>query len=164
MDVPVGVASGVRIPCWLCGDLLHEVADARLDEFTWVDEAGGRIGGSPDLRPLGGVEGAYARLRWLASECDRLSKLSRKTKDGYRWPGEQTRAEYLACGREYSALNERLRWPTFHHHQVRAADKPSETGPVPCCCGWPAWLRPSGWYCRKCKQRCLTDSWPVSPA
>ncbi len=155
--VPQAIALGLRVPCWLCGDVLHQVADERADEFTWADDSGSTAGTDADLRPLEEHGGAYAYLARLSGELERLSGLSRKRKDGYHWPDERTEAEYFARGREYSALKVRLEMGgTFHIHQVRASGKPDYEGTVPYCCGQPAWLRPSGWQCRQCRQ-------PVTP-
>ena len=154
MDIPEGLLPDVRVPCWLCGDLLHRVADKRADEFTWADEAGSTAGTDSDLRRLEEHGGAYARLAWLAEEMERLHKLSRKRVDGYHWPDEQMRTAYHARGREYSALKVRLEMGgTFHIHQVRASDTPPYRGPAVQHCDYPAWLRPSGWWCRKCGQQ-----------
>jgi len=147
------MASGLRLPCWLCGDAMHQVADTWLDEFTWADDSGSTTGTDTDLRQLEEHGGAYARLKWLADEMDRLGKLSCKRKDGYHWPDEATQAEYHARGREYSALKVRLETGgTFHVHHVRSSEVPDYAGIVPYCCGWPAWLRPSGWQCRQCRK------------
>lgn len=153
MAIPVGVSSGIRVPCWLCGDELHQAADERQDLYAWADGAGSTAGTDSDLRQLEQFGGAYKYLAWLASEMDRLHKLSRKRKDGYHWPDARTQAEYHARGREYSALKVRLEFGgTFHIHQARASGTPDYQGTVPECCGWPAWLRPSGWQCRQCRQ------------
>jgi hypothetical protein len=42
----------------------------------------------------------------------------------------------------------------FHEHYP-AGSPPSPLryqGTRPEHCGWPAWLRPSGWHCRQCRQ------------
>lgn len=151
--VPDCLSPGVRVPCWLCGDLLHRAINERTDEFTWADEAGSIAGTDSDLRQLGQFGGAYAYLAWLADEMDRLSKLSRKRKDGCHWPDEPARLTYHARGREYAALKVRLELGgTFHIHHVRASDSPPYRGPAVSCCEYPAWLRPSGWWCRRCGQ------------
>jgi len=147
------MAQGLRLPCWLCGDAMHMVADTRFDEFTWADDGGSKTGIASDLRQLEEHGGAYAYLAWLSGELERLSGLSRKRKDGYHWPDERTEAEYFARGREYSALKVRLEMGgTFHVHQVMASDIPPYCGPDVRCCEYPAWLRPSGWQCRQCRQ------------
>jgi hypothetical protein len=51
---------------------------------------------------------------------------------------------------ECSALKVRLDFGgTFHQHYPASLPSPYE-GTVPHCCGWPGWLRPSGWQCRRC--------------
>jgi hypothetical protein len=151
--VPMEISLGLRLPCWLCGDACHMVADTRLDLWDWADDSGSKTGKDSDLRQLYDAGWTpYGRLKWLADEMERLHKLSRKTKDGYHWPDDRTRAEYHARGREYSALKVRLEFGgTFHIHHVRTDSVPPWKGELPYCCGSPAWLRPSGWHCRECR-------------
>ena len=150
ISVPVSLSPDVRVPCGSCGDLLHQIADERADEFAWAGEDGSRTGTDSDLRQLEAHGGAYARLAWLGDEMDRLHKLSRKRKGEYVWPDERMRAEYHARGREYSALKVRLEFGTFHIHRARESDVPPYQGPPVSHCDYPAWLRPSGWRCRRC--------------
>lgn len=152
--VPGCLSPDVLVPCWLCGDLLHQVANERTDEFTWAGEDGSTAGTDSDLRPLEQFGGAYAYLAWLDAEMDRLHALSRKRKGEYVWPDERTRITYHDRGREYTALKVRLDMKgTFHIHHVRADDTPAYRGPAVQHCDYPAWLRPSGWWCRKCGQQ-----------
>ena len=156
--VPQGISLNLRLPCWLCGDACHMVADIRLDEFTWVDDSGSTVGTDTDLRPLEEHGGAYARLKWLADEMDWLSKLRDSSPGRGEWPSSQAQAEYHARGREYSALKVRLETGgTFHVHYVRTDSVPPYAGTVPRCCGSWAWLRPSGWQCRECGQPVTTS-------
>jgi hypothetical protein len=59
---------------------------------------------------------------------------------------------------EYSALKVRLDFGgTFHEHYPR--EWPAWDGPpAPEHCGWPAWLRPSGWQCRQCGAALAVES------
>jgi len=135
------------VACWLCGDPLHRMADTRVDEYVWVDAAGYQHGTDSDLRglvcPATGEVSAYARLEWLRDELDRGTRQA-KRRAQHTWL-------YWARAKEYSALTVRLDTAgTFHVHQARPGDLPAWDGePVPECCGWPMWLRPSGWHCRQ---------------
>jgi hypothetical protein len=134
------------VTCWLCGDPLHRIADTAADEYVWVDAAGYQHGTDADLRglvcPATGEADPDGRLAWLAAELTRGSRQRRRAE--HTWL-------YWARSREYSALKVRLDTKgTFHVHQVATGDLPAwDGGPVPECCGWPMWLRPSGWHCRQ---------------
>jgi hypothetical protein len=131
----------MAITCWLCGDELHQVADHRLDDFVWVDATGMRYGDDADLRHLPG--GPDARLVWLRNQMNRATNAQRGKRAEHTWL-------YWARAREYTALLVRLNSGTWHTHQVRASELPPWDGPpVPEHCGWPMWLRPSGWHCRQ---------------
>lgn len=142
------------IPCWLCGDVLHRVADTAADEWAWEDQDSKRFGTDSDLRhvrpsPPGLAAGfpdcPDGRLAELAALMDSAHKHAKRKGVDLTWV-------YWACAREYSGLKVRLEAGTFHQHQVRSSDLPSRDGPPPPeCCGWPMRLRPSGWHCR---QRC----------
>lgn len=134
-----------RRPCWLCGDLLHLAASAPADEYVYVDEAGSQTGTDADLRQLPG--GGYARL----AELDRMMTRAQAGKRCERtWL-------YWALAREYSMLKVRLEMGgTFHVHHARQhrhtvdhQEPRLRTWTAPECCGWPMWLRPSGWHCRQ---------------
>jgi len=57
---------------------------------------------------------------------------------------------YWRVAGEYSMLKVRLETSaTFHQHQASSGPWPASQ-PVPEPCGWPGWLRPSGWQCRQC--------------
>jgi hypothetical protein len=131
----------LRLPCWLCGDLLHQVADLVADEFTWADKDGNRYGTDLDLRCLPGAD-PYARLKFLADAI--MSRAPARSERTWLWH---------AYGCEYSALKVRVETGgTFHVHRVRASERPGLRSPeAPRHCGWPAWLRPSGWHCRECR-------------
>ena len=135
---------------------MHLAADVNLDEFTWVGEDGRKTGTDSDLRQLEVHGGAYARLAWLSGELQEAMKSA----GGPNSKKACLTPLYWARAREYSALKVRLEMGmTFHIHRIRAADEPACPGSVRCCgygvpycCEWPAWLRPSGWQCRRCKQ------------
>jgi hypothetical protein len=117
--------------CRLCGAVLVRAADTRTDEYVWVDLAGRMYGPDTDLAH---IPDPYGHLADLAERA--------------------VRGDRRAAG-EYSALKVRLETGgTDHVHWTDASDDPPlHSGPVPGCCGWPAWLRPSGWQCRRCKRR-----------
>ena len=83
--VPDCLSPDVLVPCWLCGDLLHQVANERTDEFTWAGEDGSTAGTDSDLRPLEQFGGAYAYLAWLDAEmggCTRCPASARTATGG----------------------------------------------------------------------------------
>ena len=129
------------VACWLCGDELHKIADPRLDEFVWVDAAGSRTGADKDLRHLS--PSPYGHLAWLRDQLGRGDR-ERRRGAAHTWL-------YWAYVKAYVALKVRLdTGGTFHEHVARAGDQPAWDGaPVPECCGWPMWRRPSGWHCRQ---------------
>jgi hypothetical protein len=119
-----------------CPAVLHRVAIPELDEWGCADDAGSRFGDDPDLAHCGPDPWAY--LNELGERCIR---------------GEGKKAVLdLAAAREYSALKVRLETGgTFHQHYPKPGAEPAWDGPpVPEHCGWPGWLRPSGWQCRQC--------------
>lgn len=133
-----------RAACRLCGDLLHRVADTSADVWAWADEDGSQSGLDADLRRLPGGD-PYTRLSVLASAMDAAMKAA----GGPRGRKASLTSLYWATAREYSALKVRADSGTHHVHQVCASDLAPYAGEVPRCCGWPGWLRPSGWQCRQ---------------
>jgi hypothetical protein len=116
--------------CRCCPARLVRVADPRTDTWLWADESGSCTGTDGDLAHIPDPHGHLADL-------DRMA-----------------RAGDMRAGREYAALSIRL--TTGYHHEHYPADLaglPPHEGPVPEHCGWPAWLRPSGWQCRRCGER-----------
>ncbi len=113
------------VKCRFCQIPLHQAADRKADEFVWVDARGRQTGPDPDLAYL--KPDPYAYLAALGRQCEH---------------GDMTAAA------EYSALKVRLESGTWHTHWPDSPG-PRHPGPVPKCCGWPALLRPSGWYCRQ---------------
>lgn len=124
--------------CRLCGDPLHLVAMADMDEYVWVDDHGDTTGIDRDLRVYGeGTGDAYTRIGRLFRTV-REHQQSRK--------GTLTPAEYKRLMGEYIGLNVRLGNGTWHTHV--ATGTPVNTAPVPHHCERPMWHRPSGWHCR----------------
>ena len=116
--------------CWLCGAALVRAADTRTDTYVWVDLGGSTYGRDADLAH---IPDPYGHLAGLAERA--------------------VRGDRRAAG-EYGALKVRLETGYEHVHQAPAEGQPPlYDGPVPECCGWHAWLRPSGWQCRRCKAR-----------
>jgi hypothetical protein len=137
------------VPCWLCGDLLHLIADEGTDEFEYEDEAGHRTGTDSDLRHLVAAYGsADARLALLRDRMDAAMKAC----GGPRGTRASLTPLYWAAAREYSALKVRLdSGGTFHQHIPEPYSDPRPNPfPLPYHCGWPMRLRPSGWQCRRC--------------
>lgn len=111
------------LTCETCGVPVVQAAHPTLDEWIWAGPDGSQVGGPPPGFP----EDPYALLDILATTNPAA----------------------------YSALLARVNLgmcPTFHFHSVRPGAEPSWTGPVVMHCDYPALLRPSGWYCRKCKE------------
>ena len=120
------------VKCRFCQVPLQKAADRKADEFVWVDARGRQTGPDPDLAHLKPDPYAY------------LAALGERVVTG---TGRGRRVDH-AAGREYSALKVRLESGTWHTHWPDGPG-PRHPGPVPECCGWPALLRPSGWYCRQ---------------
>ena len=130
--------------CRLCGAALHMAPDHRVDEYSWQDERGRTLGDDPDVAHL--QPDPYAYLAALAADLARAQKVTRKGV-GHTWL-------YWRKAREYSALKVRLETGgTFHVHWAGSSpidhSAAGHQPQVPEHCGWPMWLRPSGWHCRQ---------------
>jgi hypothetical protein len=133
------VLAADQVTCWLCGDLLHLAISEAADEFVWVGQDGHQMGVDSDMRQLPGAD-PYARLAFLSRELDRAHAARRAS---FTWL-------YHAYVREYSALKVRMDFGGTHHVHQSSSHPQVWDGPPPEHCGWPAWLRPSGWHCRQC--------------
>jgi hypothetical protein len=122
------------VTCRHCPALLHRVAIPELDEWGWADEQGSRFGQDPDVAML--KPDPYAYLAALGGRC-------------VTGKGKGRLVDHQAAA-EYTMLKVRLEMSgTLHEHYPR--EQPAYEGPpAPEHCGWPAWLRPSGWQCRQC--------------
>ena len=128
--------------CRHCPAQLHLAADTRLDEWVWHDESGSILGDDPDLPP-----DPYGRLAHLGEIQMAAHKQHKPGKSDLTWV-------FWAAAREYSALKVRLDFGgTWHTHYPREHGPALHDGLVPEHCGWPMWLRPSGWQCRQCADR-----------
>lgn len=155
-------------PCGECGTPMtmgtgtETGAYRTVDVFTPVAVDGTTYGPASDLvflfDPAANWLGAgdpYAYLARLGDLC--MSATSAKRTET-TWLYERTI-------REYTSLKVRLDMgPTYHQHAPASVpwtyDPSREViGDRACVyhCGWPAWLRPSGWYCRECREL-LTDA------
>lgn len=159
------VLSAADVPCRWCGTVLHTVADPATDLWAEVDADGSCTGVDadvahlydPEANPLGAVN------PWDALK--RMAELMDATNHKAVMAGKACHTPlHWRVAAEYSALMVRLDMGLpFHQHQpltrseVSTVDT-SEGRPadLPYHCGWPAWLRPSGWHCRECKL-VLTD-------
>lgn len=126
--------------CWICGAGLHRAANTARDEYTWTDASGSETGDDPDLPP--DPYGHWAALR------DTLGAAQQRA----RRKGVEHTWLYWALSREYSMLHWRLTLGTWHVHRPTGPGPPWQ-GEVPTHCASPAWLRPSGWYCRECGEK-----------
>lgn len=157
------------LPCMHCGAMLHQVADARTDLWEWEDEAGSRTGTDPDVAHL--CDPAANPLG-ASNPYDALAKMAGLMSDAYFAALRSGKACETPFARrvtlDYSALKVRMDFGmSFHQHRAvtrwdppgpEGAGRPRYTG-LFYHCGWPAWLRPSGWYCRECKVQ-LRDGTP----
>lgn len=137
-----------------------EGTEGGKDVFTEVAADGSATGPAVDLAHLFipeanwlGASHPYAYLAKLGELCEAATSAKRA----------ETTWLYERTIREYSALKVRLAEGfTFHRHVL--AREPWAYDPsryprgevMPYHCGWPAHLRPSGWYCRECGEL-LTD-------
>lgn len=151
-------------PCWLCGDMLQCVADLAFDEWAWADQDGHRSAVDADLRCLEPWGGASGRLKWLGDGQDLLRRLKRTRKGEKTWPDAEVEGWYWLLAMEYTSLKMRAEGVLATTHVHQPARQPwtcdarelamSYARPRPGVvyhCDVPAWLRPSGWYCRECK-------------
>ncbi|HUY51697.1 MAG TPA: hypothetical protein VMV92_39350 [Streptosporangiaceae bacterium] len=122
----------MSVNCRLCGVALHRAADPVTDTYVWADADGHQTGADPDVAHLRPDPSAY-----LAALGERIRSAPKGSPD---W----------AAGREYSALKVRLDVGGTCHVHWPDGNGPPHAGPLPWCCGWPGWLRPSGWQCRRC--------------
>jgi hypothetical protein len=147
-------------PCEACGTAMvrGEGTEGGIngpkDVFTEVAADGTAYGPAPDLVHLFdpsanwlGLDNPYAYLARLGELCDGATSAKRA----------ETTWLYERTIREYVALKVRLDTGSIYHSH-RAAREPwvhdPDRGPLgkvlPYHCSAPAWLRPSGWYCREC--------------
>lgn len=150
-------------PCWLCGAPLHTVPNPATDLFEPVDHAGSPTGTDADLAHL--FDPAANPLH-ATSPYDALNKMAALMTDpaadkAVRAGKAEHTALHWRVAQEYSMLRVRLdTGMSFHVHRepagwdpARAAERIGRPRPadLPYHCGWPAWLRPSGWHCRQCR-------------
>lgn len=147
-------------PCAECGTpMMHGHAiehgiNGPKDVFTEVATDGTAYGPAADLVALFdpaanwlGMSNPYAYLARLGDLCNEATSAKRC----------ETTWLYERTIREYAALKVRLDTGSIYHRHMPAREpwvyNPS-CGPrgevMPYHCGMPAWLRPSGWYCRGC--------------
>jgi hypothetical protein len=158
------VLSAPDVPCRWCGAALHTVADPATDLWAEVDAEGSTSGVDadvahlydPDANPLGAVN-PWDALKLLAELMDATTHKAVMAGKACHTP------LHWCVAQEYSALMVRLDTGLpFHQHRPLTSYQPPRTDPqprpegLPYHCGWPAWLRPSGWHCRQCKL-VLTD-------
>lgn len=147
-------------PCAECGTPMtmgtgteHGI-NGPTDVFAPVAVDGTTYGPASDLAHLFdpsanwlGMSSPYAYLARLGELCNEATSAKRA----------ETTWLYERTIREYVALKVRLGTGSIYHSH-RAAREPwvydPDRGPlgkvVPFHCSTPAWLRPSGWYCREC--------------
>jgi hypothetical protein len=129
--------------------------DGGRDVFTDVAVDGSAYGPAVDLAPLFdpsanwlGESSPYAYLARLGDLCSEATSAKRASTT---WLYERTI-------REYVSLKVRLDTGGYYHSHTPAREPwtydPSREvageRECACHCGRPAWLRPSGWYCREC--------------
>jgi hypothetical protein len=154
-------------PCAECGTPMTRAEGTERgingpkDIFTEVAVDGTTYGPAVDLAPLFdpaanwlGADNPYAYLARLGELCGEATSAKRASTT---WLYERTI-------REYVSLKVRLDTGGYHHAHTPATEPwvydPDRVpvGERECVyhCGRPAWLRPSGWYCRECSDL-LTD-------
>ena len=130
------------ITCRHCPAELHLAADTQQDEWVWHDVHGRMTGSDPGL-----PADPYGYIADLGEAIMAAHKAHRPGKAEFT-------GVFWAAGREYSMLKVRLETGgTWHTHSPREHGPALHQGPVPEHCGWPMWLRPSGWQCRQCRAR-----------
>jgi hypothetical protein len=150
-------------PCAECGTpMMHgQGTTGGKDVFTEVAADGSVKAPASDLVHLFdpaanwlGESDPYAYLARLGDLCTEALSVKRR----------ETTWLYERTIREYSALKVRLDTGSIYHRHMSDRDpwvydpnRATRGVAVPAHCGWPAWLRPSGWYCRQCKAL-LTDA------
>lgn len=141
--------AAVKVTCRLCEEPLHEIADLKQDEFIYVGKDNRQTGRDRDVAHLFDP----SRNPFGATDpYDALNKMADLTGQAMSAKKVCLTPLYWCVAREYSILMVRLGMGmSFHVHQPDTT--PVYTGEVPCHCGWPMWLRPSGWQCRKCEYR-----------
>jgi hypothetical protein len=150
-------------PCIECGTpMVHgHGTEGGKDVFTEVAADGTSRGPAVDLAPLFdpganwlGMSNPYAYLARLGELCIEATSVKRT----------ETTWLYECTVREYSALKVRLDTGCYYHSHVPEHEPwvydphrvPVGERECVCHCDRPAWLRPSGWYCRECGDL-LTD-------
>lgn len=155
-------------PCAECGTpMMHGHAiehgiNGPKDIFTDVATDGTAYGPAVDLAPLFdasanwlGEANPYAYLARLGDLCNEATSVRRAETT---WLYERTVREYVSlkvrldtgcCYHDHKAA--RALW-VYDPHRVPAGERECVYH-----CGMPAWLRPSGWYCRECGDL-LTDA------
>jgi hypothetical protein len=149
-------------PCAECGTpMMHAEGiehgiHGPKDIFTEVAADGTAYGPAVDLAPLFdpaanwlGMSNPYAYLARLGDLCSEATSAKRA----------ETTWLYERTIREYVSLKVRLDTGGYHHPHMPKRDlwvyDPNRVpvGERECVyhCGSPAWLRPSGWYCRECR-------------
>jgi hypothetical protein len=155
-------------PCAQCGTAMvmgtgFDGAPSRgIDVFKPVAADGTAYGPAPDLAHLFepernwlGMSSPYAYLARLSDLMGEAHKVKRAELTWLHW----------RTAREYTSLNVRLREGSIYHQHSPAREPwvyDPDRGPLgkvlPYHCGMPAWLRPSGWYCRECRALLTDDS------
>lgn len=128
--------------CRHCPALLGLIPHKGLDEWVWADGNGSMTGPAADLPP-----DPYGYLAALSDMQLAMHALHKRTKSDFT-------PLFWARATEYSMLKVRLEMGgTWHTHYPVEHGPAIQAGPLPWHCGWPMWLRPSGWQCRQCKAR-----------
>jgi hypothetical protein len=129
--------------CRWCPAKLYRIPVTHTNEWGWQDAGGNRFGDDPDTAML--KPDPYAYLATLAAKLDKAHKAPKRS---------CTTWVYEAAIREYSALKVRLDFGHTIHLHLPDPRTVVEHGPRPdpvSHCDYPAWLRPTGWQCRRCR-------------
>lgn len=164
--------TAASVPCTHCGAALFTFADTRTDTFEPATKEGEVYGPDPDvahlLDPAANPLGAVNPYDALAKMAELLDQGHKAVSPGKSNPRACLTPLFWQLAGEYSMLNVRMAMGGGYHvhrpatdwkHEVKTRERPDD---LPWHCGWPAWLRPSGWHCRQCKI-VLTDAtadWP----